>query len=80
MQWKNSVLLVYYSYIDLLLLLSADIMPHTPCFPTRMEGYRKEEREEAIKSVPLIFIASPSAKDPTWEQRKPGRVPVQEDR
>ncbi|XP_036445256.1 all-trans-retinol 13,14-reductase-like [Colossoma macropomum] len=39
----------------------------------RMEGYRKEEREEAIKSVPLIFIASPSAKDPTWEQRKPGK-------
>ncbi|XP_036445254.1 all-trans-retinol 13,14-reductase-like [Colossoma macropomum] len=38
-----------------------------------MEGYRKEEREEAIKSVPLIFIASPSAKDPTWEQRKPGK-------
>uniref|UniRef100_A0AAR2K0H4 All-trans-retinol 13,14-reductase n=1 Tax=Pygocentrus nattereri TaxID=42514 RepID=A0AAR2K0H4_PYGNA len=39
-----------------------------------MEGYRKEEREEAVKSVPLIFIALPSAKDPTWEQRKPGRV------
>ncbi|KAL7860695.1 hypothetical protein AOLI_G00170440 [Acnodon oligacanthus] len=38
-----------------------------------MEGYRKEEREEAIKSVPLIFIASPSAKDPTWEQRNPGK-------
>ncbi|XP_017561101.1 all-trans-retinol 13,14-reductase-like [Pygocentrus nattereri] len=38
-----------------------------------VEGYRKEQREEAIKSVPLIFIASPSAKDPTWEQRKPGK-------
>ncbi|KAL6476694.1 hypothetical protein MHYP_G00151930 [Metynnis hypsauchen] len=38
-----------------------------------MEGYRKEEREDGIKSVPLIFIASPSAKDPTWEQRKPGK-------
>uniref|UniRef100_A0A673K2T1 All-trans-retinol 13,14-reductase n=1 Tax=Sinocyclocheilus rhinocerous TaxID=307959 RepID=A0A673K2T1_9TELE len=27
-------------------------------------------------SVPLIFVASPSAKDPTWPERKPGKSTV----
>lgn len=32
----------------------------------------KKDREEAAKNVPLLFVASPSAKDPTWEARSPG--------
>ncbi|XP_067274944.1 all-trans-retinol 13,14-reductase [Pseudorasbora parva] len=38
-----------------------------------MEGYMKGNREESSKNVPLIFVASPSAKDPTWPERKPGK-------
>ncbi|XP_072550131.1 all-trans-retinol 13,14-reductase-like [Salminus brasiliensis] len=38
-----------------------------------MEGYMKKDRDEGMRNVPLIFIASPSAKDPTWEQRMPGK-------
>lgn len=30
------------------------------------------KREESAKNVPLLFVASPSAKDPTWEERSPG--------
>ncbi|KAI4901905.1 hypothetical protein NFI96_013840, partial [Prochilodus magdalenae] len=38
-----------------------------------MEDFLKGDRDEAIKNVPLIFLASPSAKDSTWEQRSPGK-------
>ncbi|KAL6476691.1 hypothetical protein MHYP_G00151900 [Metynnis hypsauchen] len=38
-----------------------------------MEGYLKGNRDEALKSLPLVFLASPSAKDSTWEQRQPGK-------
>ncbi|KAF5903218.1 putative all-trans-retinol 13,14-reductase, partial [Clarias magur] len=36
-------------------------------------NYFTGEREESVKSLPLIYVASPSAKDPTWEQRSPGK-------
>nr|XP_046187969.1 all-trans-retinol 13,14-reductase-like [Oncorhynchus gorbuscha] len=35
--------------------------------------YLKGNREESARSVPLLFVASPSAKDPTWEERSPGK-------
>ncbi|MBN3312050.1 RETST reductase, partial [Atractosteus spatula] len=38
-----------------------------------MEEYMKAEKEEAAKSVPLLFISSPSTKDPTWAERNPGK-------
>lgn len=38
----------------------------------RVGNYMKKDREEAAKNVPLLFVASPSAKDPTWEARSPG--------
>ncbi|XP_030592016.1 all-trans-retinol 13,14-reductase [Archocentrus centrarchus] len=38
-----------------------------------VETYKKKEREEAAKNIPLLFVASPSAKDPTWEERSPGK-------
>ncbi|XP_073713191.1 all-trans-retinol 13,14-reductase [Misgurnus anguillicaudatus] len=38
-----------------------------------VEGYMKGNREESVKKIPLIFVASPSAKDPTWQERKPGK-------
>ncbi|XP_072549610.1 all-trans-retinol 13,14-reductase-like [Salminus brasiliensis] len=38
-----------------------------------MEDYAKKDREEAMISIPTVYLASPSAKDPTWEQRKPGK-------
>lgn len=31
------------------------------------------KREESAKKIPLLFVASPSAKDPTWEERSPGK-------
>ncbi|XP_049600053.1 all-trans-retinol 13,14-reductase isoform X1 [Syngnathus scovelli] len=34
--------------------------------------YRDSSREESSKNIPLLFVASPSAKDPTWEERSPG--------
>uniref|UniRef100_A0A1A7XQJ3 All-trans-retinol 13,14-reductase n=1 Tax=Iconisemion striatum TaxID=60296 RepID=A0A1A7XQJ3_9TELE len=42
-------------------------------FDQLIEEYMSEEREEAAKKVPLLFVASPSAKDPTWEERSPGK-------
>lgn len=30
------------------------------------------KREESARKIPLLFVASPSAKDPTWEERSPG--------
>nr|XP_029481133.1 all-trans-retinol 13,14-reductase-like [Oncorhynchus nerka] len=35
--------------------------------------YLEGNREESARSVPLLFVASPSAKDPTWEERSPGK-------
>ncbi|XP_049600054.1 all-trans-retinol 13,14-reductase isoform X2 [Syngnathus scovelli] len=35
--------------------------------------YRDSSREESSKNIPLLFVASPSAKDPTWEERSPGK-------
>ncbi|XP_057717119.1 all-trans-retinol 13,14-reductase-like [Corythoichthys intestinalis] len=35
--------------------------------------YRDSDREESAKNIPLLFVASPSAKDPTWEERMPGK-------
>ncbi len=32
----------------------------------------KGNREESCKKVPMIFVASPSAKDSTWPERSPG--------
>ncbi|XP_010864408.1 all-trans-retinol 13,14-reductase [Esox lucius] len=37
------------------------------------ETYMKGKREESVKNVPFVFVASPSAKDPTWEERSPGK-------
>ncbi|KAJ8344853.1 hypothetical protein SKAU_G00290460 [Synaphobranchus kaupii] len=38
-----------------------------------VESYLNGNREESAKKVPLLFVASPSAKDPTWEARQPGK-------
>ncbi|XP_008561456.1 PREDICTED: all-trans-retinol 13,14-reductase-like, partial [Galeopterus variegatus] len=38
-----------------------------------MQRYVSMPREKAAEHIPLLFIASPSAKDPTWEDRFPGR-------
>ncbi|XP_026216558.1 all-trans-retinol 13,14-reductase-like [Anabas testudineus] len=38
-----------------------------------MDNYMKGNREESAKQLPLLFIASPSAKDSTWEERSPGK-------
>lgn len=37
-----------------------------------MEKYLNGKREESARKIPLLFVASPSAKDPTWEERSPG--------
>nr|XP_057905052.1 all-trans-retinol 13,14-reductase [Doryrhamphus excisus] len=37
------------------------------------EKYSCSDREEACRSIPLLFVASPSAKDSTWEERSPGK-------
>lgn len=41
----------------------------------RVEKYLSGEREDSARKVPLLFVASPSAKDPTWEERSPGNRP-----
>ncbi|XP_016057274.1 PREDICTED: all-trans-retinol 13,14-reductase [Miniopterus natalensis] len=38
-----------------------------------MEHYLSMPREKASAHMPFLFIASSSAKDPTWEDRFPGR-------
>ncbi|CAG07254.1 unnamed protein product, partial [Tetraodon nigroviridis] len=38
-----------------------------------VEKYLSGEREDSARKVPLLFVASPSAKDPTWEERSPGK-------
>uniref|UniRef100_A0A3Q1F9Z1 All-trans-retinol 13,14-reductase n=1 Tax=Acanthochromis polyacanthus TaxID=80966 RepID=A0A3Q1F9Z1_9TELE len=42
-------------------------------FDELVEEYLKGDREDSAKKVPLLFVASPSAKDPTWEERSPGK-------
>ncbi|XP_016404987.1 putative all-trans-retinol 13,14-reductase [Sinocyclocheilus rhinocerous] len=41
-----------------------------------IDGYMKGNREESCKKVPIIFVASPSAKDSTWPERSPGKSTV----
>uniref|UniRef100_A0A8C5TC23 All-trans-retinol 13,14-reductase n=1 Tax=Malurus cyaneus samueli TaxID=2593467 RepID=A0A8C5TC23_9PASS len=38
-----------------------------------MKRYAASSREEAANNIPLLFVTSPSAKDPTWEMRYPGK-------
>ncbi|KPP71684.1 putative all-trans-retinol 13,14-reductase [Scleropages formosus] len=38
-----------------------------------MEKYSKNTRDESARNIPMIFVASPSAKDPTWQERQPGK-------
>ncbi|NXU20504.1 RETST reductase, partial [Pardalotus punctatus] len=38
-----------------------------------MKRYLASSREEAANNIPLLFVTSPSAKDPTWEMRHPGK-------
>ncbi|KFQ59967.1 Putative all-trans-retinol 13,14-reductase, partial [Pelecanus crispus] len=38
-----------------------------------MNRYLASSREEAAKNIPLLFVTCPSAKDPTWEARHPGK-------
>ncbi|XP_029292618.1 LOW QUALITY PROTEIN: all-trans-retinol 13,14-reductase-like [Cottoperca gobio] len=42
-------------------------------FDELVEKYMNGKREESAKNVPLLFVASPSAKDSTWEERCPGK-------
>ncbi|KAJ1091610.1 hypothetical protein NDU88_004727 [Pleurodeles waltl] len=39
-------------------------------------NYLGASKEDAAAHVPSMYVASPSAKDPTWEQRFPGRSTV----
>lgn len=47
-----------------------------PPLAHRMERYTSMPREKAVEHIPLLFIASPSSKDPTWEDRFPGGLKV----
>ncbi|NXS97210.1 RETST reductase, partial [Jacana jacana] len=38
-----------------------------------MSRYLASSREEAPKNLPFLFVTCPSAKDPTWETRHPGK-------
>ncbi|NWX58467.1 RETST reductase, partial [Promerops cafer] len=38
-----------------------------------MKRYLASSREEAANNIPVLFVTSPSAKDPTWELRYPGK-------
>ncbi|XP_047637599.1 all-trans-retinol 13,14-reductase [Phacochoerus africanus] len=38
-----------------------------------MEHYLSQARDKAAAHMPLLFIASPSSKDPTWQDRFPDR-------
>lgn len=37
-----------------------------------MRRYYNSSRDEAAANIPLLFVTSPSAKDPTWDTRYPG--------
>lgn len=51
-----------------------EIDSHAPSLIHRMERYVSMPREKAPEHIPLLFIAFPSSKDPTWEDRFPGRA------
>ncbi|XP_058862603.1 all-trans-retinol 13,14-reductase-like isoform X1 [Acipenser ruthenus] len=38
-----------------------------------VENYLNSSKEDAVKLAPVVYIASPSAKDPTCEERNPGK-------
>uniref|UniRef100_A0A3B3ZC23 All-trans-retinol 13,14-reductase n=1 Tax=Periophthalmus magnuspinnatus TaxID=409849 RepID=A0A3B3ZC23_9GOBI len=38
--------------------------------------YMNGDKEESAKNVPLLFVASPSAKDPIWQEQNPGKSTV----
>ncbi|XP_033926395.1 all-trans-retinol 13,14-reductase isoform X2 [Melopsittacus undulatus] len=38
-----------------------------------MRHYLSSAREEAAKSIPMLFVSCPSSKDPTWDMRHPGK-------
>ncbi|XP_070837614.1 all-trans-retinol 13,14-reductase-like [Chaetodon trifascialis] len=42
-------------------------------FDELLEKYLNAKREESAKSVPLLVVSSPSTKDPTSEERSPGK-------
>ncbi|XP_072299009.1 all-trans-retinol 13,14-reductase [Eucyclogobius newberryi] len=41
-----------------------------------VDEYLKGDREESAKKVPILFVASPSAKDPVWQEKNPGKSTV----
>lgn len=49
----------------------------SPSLLCRMKRYLASSREEAANNIPLLFVTSPSAKDPTWEMRYPGKTDTQ---
>ncbi|XP_032937043.1 all-trans-retinol 13,14-reductase [Catharus ustulatus] len=38
-----------------------------------MKRYLALSREEAANNIPVLFVTSPSSKDPTWQMRHPGK-------
>ncbi|NXE57640.1 RETST reductase, partial [Casuarius casuarius] len=38
-----------------------------------VKRYLASPRDEAAENIPLLFVTCPSAKDPTWEMRHPGK-------
>ncbi|KAM9165006.1 all-trans-retinol 13,14-reductase isoform 2-T2 [Pangshura tecta] len=38
-----------------------------------MNCFLTASREEAAENIPMIFVTSPSSKDPTWKERYPGK-------
>lgn len=49
----------------------------TPSLSCRMKRYLASSREEAANNIPVLFVTSPSSKDPTWEMRHPGKADIQ---
>uniref|UniRef100_A0A8C8S8V1 All-trans-retinol 13,14-reductase n=1 Tax=Pelusios castaneus TaxID=367368 RepID=A0A8C8S8V1_9SAUR len=38
-----------------------------------MNRFLAASREEAAENIPVLFVTTPSGKDPTWEERYPGK-------
>ncbi|XP_032629295.1 all-trans-retinol 13,14-reductase isoform X2 [Chelonoidis abingdonii] len=38
-----------------------------------MNCFFTASREEAAENIPILFVTSPSSKDPTWQERYPGK-------
>lgn len=49
----------------------------SPSLLYRMKRYLALSREEAANNIPLLFVTSPSTKDPTWQMRHPGKADTQ---